>query len=231
MTPSDLHRPERRRSRRPGRCRAARRPAARGFILGVGVGLSVALSGCARRVQLPSLTTPVAPGRFLQIAYPKDGVRLDVPAGWSLTDEPPPLVAVISSGPALIALWHYRRPGSTGASSLAALEVRRAALLAAARRRDPSLQVNATALTHLDGAGAVILDVTGRVGARLRRIRSEHVYLPGAEIVLETYSPPALFPALDRRVFSPVRHSLALLSGGRSRLGAAHTTTVAGAVP
>jgi hypothetical protein len=41
-----------------------------------------------------------------------------------------------------------------------------------------------------------------------------HVYLPGAEVVLEEYAPPALFHRIDHAVFSPVKRSLRLTVPG-----------------
>jgi hypothetical protein len=42
-------------------------------------------------------------------------------------------------------------------------------------------------------------------------VRSTHVYVPGAEYVLDEYAPPAMFHAVDHAVFSPIKRSLRLV--------------------
>ena len=64
--------------------------------------------------------------------------------------------------------------------------------------------------TRAGAAPAVELDALERVGGQLRRVRSIHVFLAHAEIVLDEYAPPGQFHAVNRAVFTPVRRSLAL---------------------
>jgi hypothetical protein len=118
---------------------------------------------------------------------------------------------VASSGPATIALWRYRAatPEPVGSVGLGAA---RAALLGAARARQPKLQLIRSAIVEVDGHGAVELDTIQTLNGQLRRVRSMHVYLPGGELVLEEYAPPSLFHSVDHTVFSPVKRSLRLLT-------------------
>jgi hypothetical protein len=181
------------------------------------VGLScvaIVAGGCGAHTVVPSFTTPVVPTGFLERAYPADGVRLSVPRNWSVTPETAPMVALVSSGTAIISLWRYpsRHPAL---SSPAQLRGALGALLSAARSADSTLAVDRTGFSSVDGAGAVIVDGLEQVAGKLRRVRSEHVYVDGAEIVLDAYAPAALFSSVDHTVFSPVRKSLALLDGGR----------------
>lgn len=175
-------------------------------------------------MQAPSLTATAAPTGFISIRYPGAGIALSIPRDWTATVATAPMVAVISSGQAVIALWRHpdaRRPPATPPALHAALT----ALLGAARARNRTLRVQRTGLARVDGAGAVIIDGLERIGEHLRRVRSEHVYVPGAELVLEAYAPVGQFATVDHRVFSPVRKSLTLLHGGRPGAGAPTTST------
>jgi hypothetical protein len=158
------------------------------------------------------MTSP--PGGFRAVSYADAGASLRAPRHWAAAAARAPLIATLSSGRAVIALWRYpARPAGAPPSGFAALTQAMRSLLGAARARDPGLRVLRSGLTSVDGAGAVELDVLERINGRLRRVRSEHIYLPGGEIVLEEYAPPALFPSVDHTVFSPVRRSLRLLPG------------------
>ena len=79
------------------------------------------------------------------------------------------------------------------------------------RRRDPSIAALRVSQTEVDGARALRLDAQERVAGQLRQVTSTHVYVNGAELVLDEYAPPAQFAAVARDVFDPVRRSLTLL--------------------
>jgi hypothetical protein len=142
--------------------------------------------------------------------YPEAGVQLTTPRNWMSAGGHPPLVALITSGPAVISLWRYpqSRPGPQTAAALRRAEHR---LIAAARSRDRSLRVLDAALTTVDGEPAVEVETVQRIGASTRRVQSTHVYRPGEEVVLEEYAPLSLFDFLERSVFSVVRRSLTAL--------------------
>jgi hypothetical protein len=182
-------------------------------------------AGCGGgRVIDPSLTAPARPTSFIEARFPADGVALSLPRNWSLTDERAPMVAVISSGPAIIALWRY--PSGHGAiTATSRLTGALAALIRAVKARDPGLSVERTGVSSVDGDGAVIIDGLEQIDGKLRRVRSEHVYVAGAELVLDTYAPVPVFPRVDHAVFSPVRRSLSLLNDGRPGPGPATTST------
>jgi hypothetical protein len=87
-------------------------------------------------------------------------------------------------------------------------------LIAAARARDRTLRLLGSRLARIDGAEAVELDALETIRGRPRRVSSTHLYVPGAELVLDEYAPPDRFATVERSVFVPVRRSLALLGGG-----------------
>jgi len=99
-------------------------------------------------------------------------------------------------------------PAALGGAEVVAT---RRALLASVRQRDRSVaQLHAT-LTRVDGAPAIRLDASERIAGQLRRVTSMHVYVDGAEPVLDEYAPPGRFALVARSVFSPVRRSLTLV--------------------
>lgn len=178
--------------------------------------LAAAVSGCgSSRVALPSLSRTAAPGPMRTVAFSRQGVTLSLPQNWTVLDERQPLLAIATSGPAVIALWRFPAAGVVP-SGAAELEQARQALIASARRRQPQLDLIRSAIVSVDGQGAVELDTIQRLRGALRRIRSMHVYVPGHELVLEEYAPPTLFHAVDHAVFSPVKRSLRLLEAKRA---------------
>jgi hypothetical protein len=171
----------------------------------------VLLAGCGNsRTPAPNLLLPATPDGFHALGYPKAGVALLAPRNWAVLSPKAPLVTVFSSGPAVVALWRFASssPSPTGRP---ALEQALTALLAAARHRDPGLRLIRSGILTIDHHSAVELDAFEQIAGSPRRVRSVHVYVPGAELVLEEYAPAAMFHAVDHAVFSPVRRSLELI--------------------
>jgi hypothetical protein len=180
-------------------------------VLGLALALALAATGCgSSRLAVPNLSRPAAPGAMRAVSFARDGVALSLPRNWPVFDQRPPLLAIASSGPAVIVLWRFTA-AAVPPSGAAELEQARQALIGAARSRQPQLELIRSAVVSVDGHAAVELDTIQRLRGQVRRIRSLHVYLPGHELVLEEYAPPPLFHATDHAVFSPVKRSLRLL--------------------
>jgi hypothetical protein len=96
------------------------------------------------------------------------------------------------------------------------LQQARSALIAAARARDLTLRVIASAVVDVHGLHAVELDAVEKIRGQVRRVRSAHVYEAGAELVIDEYAPQSQFHEADRTVFSPLLHSLRLGRVGSS---------------
>jgi hypothetical protein len=84
-------------------------------------------------------------------------------------------------------------------------------LLASVHRRDRSVAHLRATTTRVDGAPAIRLDARERIAGQLRRVTSMHIYVDGAEVVLDEYAPPGQFASVARSVFAPVRRSLTLV--------------------
>jgi hypothetical protein len=172
----------------------------------------VFLAGCGNsRTPSPSVTQPSQPSGFHTLGYPRSGFALSAPNNWLVQQKSGPLVTTISSGDAVVAVWRFPRHTKppTGAKALAKAAQQ---LIAAAQARDPSFQLIRSKIQTVDQAPAVELAGFERVGGQRRRVRSVHVFVPDAEIVLDEYAPPGGFHAVDHAVFSPVKHSLRLSS-------------------
>jgi len=175
----------------------------------------LALPGCGNsRTPVPDISQAAAPQGFRTLALHQAGVSLAAPRNWTATGQAAPLVVTVNSGPAVIALWRFARAGPPPAAPAARRRARRA-LLATIRARDRTVTVLSSAATRVAGAPAVVVAARERIGGHLRRVISTHVYIPGAELVLDEYAPPSQYRAVAARVFAPVRRSLALLPGDR----------------
>jgi hypothetical protein len=179
------------------------------------VGCSVLLvAGCGNsRTPVPDASVPAAPAGFRTLRLTHAAVSLVTPRNWTVTGQSAPLVLTLNSGPAVVALWRFARAAPPPASG-ADLASTRTALIKAVRTRDRTLTLLSSRLVRIDGARAVQLQARERIGGQLRRVSSTHVYVSGAELVLDEYAPPAQFATVERSVFAPIRRSLALLPAG-----------------
>ena len=120
------------------------------------------------------------------------------------------MVATVSSGAAIVAVWRYQRAAPVPAT-LEALDSARVALLRAVQASDPSLRVIRSHTGRLHGAPTVVLDAVEQISGQQRRVRSIHLFGSGAEFVVDEYAPVSDFTAVDHVVFSPLRRSLTLM--------------------
>ncbi len=180
------------------------------------LGLVLALvGGCGNsRTPLPRLSRPATPHGFRTLSYPTSGVSFRAPRDWTVSALPqPPLVTVLTSGTAVVAVSRFPLSEPVPGDPLAFARARRR-VIRAARARDPTLRVIRSGVARIAGDRAIELDVIERIGGALRRVRSTHVFVSGAELVLEEYAPIADFHTVDHAVFSPLRRSLRLSPAG-----------------
>jgi hypothetical protein len=172
-----------------------------------------ALAGCAdSRTAAPDLAHIQPTGAIKTVDYLNRALHFRAPANWATQTGTGPLVVTLGSGPALIAIWRYRRSANEVIPiDLPQLRQARAALVGAARGRDSTFRVISSAIVLLGGVPAVELDALETIRGQVRRVRSTHLYTHGTELVVDEYAPVDLFHTVDRTVFSPLLHSVRLV--------------------
>jgi hypothetical protein len=174
---------------------------------------ALALSGCGSSPTRPlSVYRTYPPSGFKPYGLSRYGIGFVVPSNWAALPDlvRPPVVAIIASGPAVIAVSTYPRtaPPPTGTTDL--LQAR-AALVTAIETSEPGFRLIASQTTSIGGRPAVVVNGIESIDGERRHVRSTHVYLPSSEVVLEEYAPVREFAAIDRTVFTRVSSSLRLL--------------------
>ena len=176
--------------------------------------------GCGNsRTPVPDLSQPAQPASFRTLRYSGSTVAQGVkrslsiefgaPSNWAIVQRKPPVVTVVTSGDAVVALWRYGRKAPVPAGAAAYARASQG-LVEAARKRDHSLQLIAAKTVMVGSNPGVELDALESIGGQRRRVRSTHVFVPGAELVLDEYAPLTVFHAVDHSVFSPLKRSLRL---------------------
>jgi hypothetical protein len=175
------------------------------------------LIGCGnQRSKPPDLVSPQRPTKFRRLNYAEAQVRVSAPDNWSQNPGPLPLVAVVISGRASVAIWRYPRAEPLPRTAVA-LKDARAALADAARTQDPKLRILSSRAVSIHGVPGIELLADETIAGQRRRVRSTHLFGRGAEYVLDAYAPSKVFKRVDRTVFAPLVASVRL---GRTRPGA-----------
>ena len=169
---------------------------------------TAALSGCGNsRTPVPNASAPAPAKGFRMVTLSAAHIAVEAPQSWALATGRAPLVAVISSGNAVIALWRYARSAAVPAGT-APIDQLEHSLIARARARDPGIEVLSAQVLRMSGFPAVQLEAVEHIAGQLRMVRSTHLFLANTELVLDEYAPPRFFGAVDHTVFVPVAHSL-----------------------
>jgi hypothetical protein len=170
--------------------------------------VTVGLAGCGNsRTAPPTLTTPQPSGGLVRHAFTAAGFSIGTPTSWSTTAGSAPLLSVVS-GSATIAVWRYPRTNPHLPRSNSALKRALTALLRAVRARDATFSLvhaRVAPVAHRGGLEIVGLET---IDGQRREVRSTHFFVRRAEVVVDEYAPPNVFPAVDRATFLPVVHSL-----------------------
>jgi hypothetical protein len=173
------------------------------LLLGAG-----ALAACGeRRTAAPDVSRPAAPTGSVARGFPSLGLDFRSAANWSYEIGRPPLVAMMSSGQGVVAIWRYPRAQPLP-SRLAQLRSARRALLLAARARDPTFAARQDRILHLAGQPAIELLGVETVGGQRQALRSVHVYAHADEFVVDALAPERYFAAVDASLFVPLLGTL-----------------------
>jgi hypothetical protein len=177
----------------------------------------LAVAGCGNERQHASAVTGTSkPAKATRLAYPAAGVSLAAPRNWYRGPGSRPLVALIASGPAIVAVWRYPRTEPLPAAK-SELEQAQANLSDAVHSRDRSVRIENTKVVDVNGVKGIQLVATEHVSGQPRRVRSTHLFDRRAEIVIDAYAPPGDFARLDSSVFQPLLSSLRLRAPGSTR--------------
>lgn len=163
------------------------------------------------RTPVPAVQQGGSAAGFRMLHYPAAGISFRAPSDWSAAEGQGPLIATLTSGTSVVAVWRFPRSIDPPAGTTALRRARRQ-LIRKARHRDPRLTLIRSTITAVSGVPAIEIDAVEQIAGHSRRVRSTHVFERRAEIVLDEYAPPQAFHAVDHAVFSPVKRSL-LLSG------------------
>lgn len=167
------------------------------------------VAGCGNdRTKPPSVGVPRPPEGLDTKTYGTFGFTIGVPHAWHLTTGTAPLLLTAQSGSATIALWRYPRTERHLPSSHAALVRALRSLLRAVRRRDPTFVLDHARVGPVAHRGALEIVGTETIDGVRRRVRSTHMFVRHAEVVVDAYAPAGVFAAVDRVAFVRVVHSL-----------------------
>lgn len=168
------------------------------------------LAGCGNdETEPPDTTTPGPRLGSNATDFPRHGIAFAAPAGWSLDEGNPPLIATLATGQATVAIWRYPRSEPLPESE-AELRAARDALLDAAKRRDDTFEVIKAAPAKIAGEPAVQIRARETIQGQPRVVRSTHIYAEGAEVVIDAFAGPDDFRRVDAEVFRPMLRSLKL---------------------
>ena len=174
--------------------------------------LGLGLAACGARTRPLSVYRTYPPARFLPFGLARYGIGFVRPDNWSdLADQHHrPVVAILASGPSVIAVSSYARGGAPPLGTTGA-DGTRIALLRAIRARQPAFQLLDSRTLTVDGHPAVQITGIELIHHQRRQVRSEHVYLDASEVVVEEYAPVSMFATVDREVFARVTGSIRVL--------------------
>ena len=141
-----------------------------------------------------------------QLRDARTGLRFKAPVNWVKRIRPNPGIFRVASGAADVSGWAYPRSEKLPRTH-AELQTARDTLVAEARKRNASFQLDSSAITKVKGSPAIELRGTQEILGRRVQTHSVHVYRAG-EYVFEALAPPSSFRVADRKVLAPLLRSL-----------------------
>ncbi|MGI9099530.1 MAG: lipoprotein [Solirubrobacteraceae bacterium] len=171
---------------------------------------AVVLAGCGNaQTPPPDIGRIPAPASFRDAIFAEQGVFFRAPTNWRIVPGDAPQVATVAVGNAQIGVWRYPRSEPLP-ETRDQLKAARQALVAQVRSRDPTFRLTSSRLVMKPGLRGVLLVGSATNQGQRRRVRSLHAYGRGAEVVVDAFAPPKMFPRVDKQTFAPVARSLKL---------------------
>jgi hypothetical protein len=146
------------------------------------------------------------PGRTTQVRDPRTGLRFHAPVNWVKRIRANPGVFRVASGAADVSGWAYPRTEKLP-QTRRELATARDALVAEAKKRNPSYRLTSSAITTVKGSPAIELQGRQRILGRAIETHSVHVFRDG-EYVFEALAPADTFDVADQQVLAPLLRSL-----------------------
>jgi hypothetical protein len=147
------------------------------------------------------------PGRSVQLRDPRTGLRFAAPLNWVKRIRTNPGIFRIASGAADVSGWAYPRYEKLPRTSMQ-LRTARDALIAQAKRRNPSFALTSSKISSVKGSPAIELRGTQQILGRQIETHSIHVYRVPGEYVFEALAPAGSFALADEKVLAPLVRSL-----------------------
>ena len=167
------------------------------------------LAGCGTQplpTPDPSVVTP--PGRTTELRDPRSRLRFAVPVDWIKRIRRPPGIVRISSGDADVSGWAYPRTQALPTTP-AQLAAARDALVALAKKRNPTFQLSSSDITtRIQGSPTIQVRGTQRLLGQTIVTHSVHVFRGIGEYVFEALAPRRDFATADQKVLEPLLRSL-----------------------
>ena len=178
------------------------------------ISLTCCLAACgSERVEPVDPLAVKEPRDWLRATEQRTGISIEVPRSWQRDFRPSPGLFRIVSGAAQVSGWAYDRTEPVPQDAAAVAEVQDA-LVAEAKKRNPTLKVDSVRPRAVAGAPGVELLGSQRIEGALIRTRSVHFFHDGREFVIEALGPPDVFPKADRIVLDRLLGSLRFLEAG-----------------
>jgi hypothetical protein len=169
--------------------------------------LAALLAGCGTQpLNAPDPLRVREPARSVQVRDPRTGLRFAAPVNWVKRVRANPGIFRVASGAADVSGWAYPRTEKLPQTH-AELTAARDALVAEAKKRNPSFRLTSSAITRVKGSPAIELRGSQQILGRRIETHSIHVYRAG-EYVFEALAPAGSFAIADRKVLAPLIRSL-----------------------
>ena len=146
------------------------------------------------------------PGRMVKLHDPRTGLTFSAPLNWVKRIRSNPGIFRVASGSADVSGWAYPRTEKLPQTPQE-LTTARDALVALAKQRNPSFQLDSSQITKVQGWPAIELRGRQKILGREVQTHSIHVFRAG-EYVFEALAPAGAFQTADQKVLAPLIRSL-----------------------
>lgn len=178
---------------------------------------ALALAGCGNDRPEVSLRAQLS-GETREVRFPRAGLAVELPRELDTRPAEAPQVFRAAYGKALVSAYAYERAEQVPLDD----QQLRAALTrleAEAEQRTPSYVLRSSGTAQVAGGRALELIGDQMISGQRLRTHSLHVFIEGAEYVIELLAPRREFLRFDRALFPLVERTLAVTGAIRAEGG------------